>query len=329
MSAPIGTITLNTTDNGVSQAQGILSAPNLLLTGTGTFTLPDANNGATLAANLTGPLTYNNAGALTIGVVQGTVGVTASGGVTVTNTGAITVLDAVTSSPGPIHVTATANLTVSANVTGSTGATVLTGNGQITIGTNDEDGLVTGTPAVIDGGPGNDTITVNISGNSPLTLDGQGGNDLYQVAIDDLGNLVSITDPGTGNSTATILEPGQEDDDPVPQETWVVTSTFVTRQGSPAVLYAGLKTLNVNASGGQDLIVVDSTSPNTTTNVNVGGGQNNVIVSSTGATRGLLTGIEAPLNLLVGGTQNVLTVSEAARGRPIPCCWTTTRSRVP
>jgi hypothetical protein len=60
-------------------AGGVVTAPSLRLQGTGTFALAQANAAGTLAANVTGVLSFTNSGALTVGTVLGTAGITTGG----------------------------------------------------------------------------------------------------------------------------------------------------------------------------------------------------------------------------------------------------------
>src|SRR5581483_10310683 len=86
-----------TPTTGASQTGGGITADGLLLTGTGTFSLTSATNTVnTIAANINGALTFQNSGALTVGSVGGTDGITtsnnaisltaATGGLTVSDT---------------------------------------------------------------------------------------------------------------------------------------------------------------------------------------------------------------------------------------------------
>jgi|GEM_PF-1131716 len=86
------TLTLNPSAGGVNQTTGKLLATNLLLTGAGTYTLNNANNDVdTLAANVDGPLSYNDTNTLTVGSVGGTDGITSnSNAVTLTTDGKLT-----------------------------------------------------------------------------------------------------------------------------------------------------------------------------------------------------------------------------------------------
>ena len=72
-----GSVTLNTTSGGVSEATGSsISADQLLLLGAGTYALNEANAVATLAAHVDGTISYVNAGSLLISTVGATSGIT-------------------------------------------------------------------------------------------------------------------------------------------------------------------------------------------------------------------------------------------------------------
>ncbi len=131
-----GTVVFQTTAGGVNQTSGTVSTGNLLLKGTGTFTMStDTNNtGGDFAADVAGALTYKNAGALKIGSVTdgaATNGVRSSTGAAIdlsTVNGSLNVTQAVSSDTGGgtrgnVSLVAggnTADLTVNANVTGAT-----------------------------------------------------------------------------------------------------------------------------------------------------------------------------------------------------------------
>lgn len=62
----------NTTSGSITQSSGALSSGGLLLLGTGTFSLTDSlNSVGTLAANVNGAITYQDANALAVGTVAG------------------------------------------------------------------------------------------------------------------------------------------------------------------------------------------------------------------------------------------------------------------
>jgi filamentous hemagglutinin family protein len=96
-----GTLSLNPANDGATLGSTVLTASELLLTGSGAFTLTDASNSVgTIAAGIAaGNLQLTSIGSLTIGSIGGTTGATDTGGtITLVATGAssdITLNDAV------------------------------------------------------------------------------------------------------------------------------------------------------------------------------------------------------------------------------------------
>src|SRR5581483_9052220 len=144
IAAGSGTVTLSPT-NGVIQSGGGITATSLLLTGSGTFTVNSASNAVTtLAANVTGAITYRESNTLSIGTVGATSGVTSggnaiaitvdTGGLTVTNAAAGADINAgastVTLTAGGANQAITIN--ASANVTGTGGVTYVADNMTLT-----------------------------------------------------------------------------------------------------------------------------------------------------------------------------------------------------
>ena len=111
------TVDLNA--NGVIEAAGsIINATNLRLQGTGTFTLTQANTIATLAADVDGPLAYNDADGLIIGTVLGTAGITTTNDDVLVNAdGALTINSAITVGTADVRLAADGNITQSATGT--------------------------------------------------------------------------------------------------------------------------------------------------------------------------------------------------------------------
>ena len=115
--------------NGVNQSGGSVTANQLLLKGTGTFTLTDAANAVnTVAGALTsGAISYTNSTNLQVGVVQGVAGISTGGGnVTLTANGVVTVNQVISTQSG-----GGGTLSINGGVT--LNATPLLGNGNITL----------------------------------------------------------------------------------------------------------------------------------------------------------------------------------------------------
>ncbi len=94
------TITLSGA-SGVGQVGGSVASANLLLLGNGPVTLTSASNDVgTLAANVSGAISYRDANALTVGSVASTSGVTSQGANIVLTTGGLLTLAADVTNPG-------------------------------------------------------------------------------------------------------------------------------------------------------------------------------------------------------------------------------------
>jgi len=216
--AGTGTITLNSTD-GVTQSGGSIAGAGLVLFG-GQFTLNQAANAvSTLAAQVTGPLQFTDAGALTVGTVAGTPGIitqgtavtlSAGGALTTTapiNTGAgglslagadVTIGGAITC--GAITVATPDTITVNANVTAA---------GTVTL-TADSDSNGAGTLAIGSGvtvsSTGHDISTHQATLNINGTVNAGGGNITY--AFSPASGLTSLGDTiSSGTVTLSISAP--------------------------------------------------------------------------------------------------------------------------
>ncbi|MGA2292709.1 beta strand repeat-containing protein, partial [Bradyrhizobium sp.] len=121
----------------VTQSGGTVTSGNLLLSGTGSFALTQANKVGTVAAANIGSVSFNDNQALTIGTVQGTPGITAAGAVTV--------------------VTAAGDLTVASDVAGASVALSTTGNFTNTAGSSAVNATA-GRWLVYSNAPGGDTF---------------------------------------------------------------------------------------------------------------------------------------------------------------------------
>ena len=81
---------LTVTADSATQTAGTIAAGNLLLSGSGAFSLDQANQVSTLAANV-GSLSFMDAQNLTLGSVQGISGITANGAITIADSGNLTI----------------------------------------------------------------------------------------------------------------------------------------------------------------------------------------------------------------------------------------------
>jgi hypothetical protein len=240
---PSGVTDVSAPGLAVPGATGIGTAANPLKTA-----LDDAGpNGGTFAASVGtgGVFVSNTSPAMNVGNVSGVAGVTATGGnVTIAASADLAVLQPVsTATSGP-----------------NTGAVTLSGNGNITV-----QSAVNGGSASVLGGAGADVITINADGSVPLTLNGQGGGDSYQVGIALLTSPVIIAATGGGTNTATVKGP-------VSAATLTVTSTQVSLTAAQAVNYSGIQGLVVNGGVGGDTFNVQSAASGTPVTVNGGNG---------------------------------------------------------
>jgi hypothetical protein len=109
--------TVDITAAGVTEnANSAITAANLRLQGTGTFSLTQGNAVGTLAAATAGPLAFNNVGALTVGTVLGTAGIT-SGNSNVnlrTQAGGLTLANAITAGLATVTLNAAGSITQAA-----------------------------------------------------------------------------------------------------------------------------------------------------------------------------------------------------------------------
>jgi hypothetical protein len=145
-----------------------------------------------------------------------------SGAIRVANTGNLTIGEvelcdtAVTgvAAGGAIEISTTGNLTVDEPVAAGVGDATLIGGAAGAGAAITIDASVTASGAVaVLGGAGPDTITVNVTGASDLTLDGRGGNDQYVVQLGGMGvGNVRIADSGTTDGDRATVYGTNEDD---------------------------------------------------------------------------------------------------------------------
>jgi hypothetical protein len=208
-----------------------------------------------------------------------------SGAIRVANTGNLTIGEvelcdtAVTgvAAGGAIEISTTGNLTVDEPVAAGVGDATLIGGAAGAGAAITIDASVTASGAVaVLGGAGPDTITVNVTGASDLTLDGRGGNDQYVVQLGGMGvGNVRIADSGTTDGDRATVYGTNEDDtltvynNPLNGEEQ--TGGFVRLDaGNRTVDYTGtLEFLTVLGLDGDDLFHVQ---PSRTAEITVNGG---------------------------------------------------------
>jgi hypothetical protein len=301
INAPGNTVTLNAsgaivsgTGAGVTDvaaanlaatgATGVGTAANPLktvLSSSGTFGGSFAASGGTGGVFLS-----NTSAAMNVGSVGGLSGVTATGGaVTLTTSGDITVLDGVsTASSGP-----------------GAGAVTVSGNGTINILAP-----LTGASATVLGGSSADVITVETTGPTPLTVNGQGGGDIYELDFGNLASPINLVATGGGTNSATVNSTAAS-------AALVVTPTQVTWNGSETITYSGIQQLVVDGGNAGNTFTIQGTAASTPVQLNTGNGNDAITVSS--ATR-TLDQLKGPLSIDAGGGVNSLLVDEGGTSTP-------------
>ncbi len=239
--AASGVVTLNTGADGVTEAGGSITGSSLLLTGNGSFNLSgpgSANNVVTLAADVSGSISYSDVDALTIGTVSGTSGITTRSHLT----------SAATPTTGAQYSTANIILNTNTGNSVASGAVALQINQPIIAGIKDAvtvlqdpadpDGAVrTGqalifingdTNAVTSGAGLIDASLLNLSSN-----EAQGTYDLTTkvASLSTLGGKSTTVDNSGYTGNLTILTLGQFDQK--------ITGTITSAGNSPGSPSAG------------------------------------------------------------------------------------------
>ena len=176
-----GVLMLQTGSGGVSQGSGNIVASGLELLGTGNFSLNRVdtttagskvtysyNNVGTLAANITGALSYRDQDALTLGTVGGTSGIR-------TNGGALTIETGGTQQTGPALPDFGGTLTVAGNLQSGAGNITLTANNSGSSGVQQTGGAIAG-------------ATLNITSGGAINLN-QSGNHVDNLALKSSGDI--------------------------------------------------------------------------------------------------------------------------------------------
>lgn len=190
-----GNLTLNT--GGATTQTATIAAAGLELRGAGPFTLLLAGNDvATIAANVTQPIRYNDANALVVGTVNGTTGITSTANVTLGAGGAVTQTAPILGTglellgAGPFTLADAAN-DVATLAASTTGAISYTDSNALNISTVNTVGITTD----------NDNVTISTGGT--LTLTAAIAAPTALVTLSPTGSIVD------GNAAANNVTAGQ------------------------------------------------------------------------------------------------------------------------
>ncbi len=265
VSSGIGGVSLN--------AAGAISESTGLINTTGTLTTASTGGTTLLAANTVSGFNATDSSAVGVSLSNTTTtltitGVAQTGGgtLTVLNVGAIDVSGAI-DPVGDIAITGTTAVTINAPIT-TVGAVTITGTGDTGAHTGTVITLnapVTGSTVVVNGGAYNDTINVNLSGATLMTLDGKGGNNTYNILLGSLIGAVTISDSGGGVAAAVLTGPATGSTFNIgPLQTVIPGATPQTVNYT-----ASLTSLTVNGGVGSDTFNV---TPSATTTDFINGG---------------------------------------------------------
>jgi hypothetical protein len=192
------------TGGAITQTTGSIAVANLALqaaAGIGTSAAP-------LKTALTSAATFGGG----LAASAGTGGVFVSNDSAALNLTTVGTTSGVTATGGDVRITTTHDLTVSQPVSTATsgpnaGAVTLTGG--TAAGSNfNVFAAISGSSASVLGGTGADVITVQTTGATPLTVDGQGGGDSIRVDLGALNAPVHVSETGSGSNTLTTNSAG-------------------------------------------------------------------------------------------------------------------------
>lgn len=298
-------------DGAVMQTAGALSGNTLGVTGSSATLLSSSNNVHTLAANVTGNISYTNSAALSIGQYSaGLSGITAGGNATVSAT-SVTV-DKAVSATGDATLTGAGGIGVNAAVSG---ANIYANGGDITLGGN----LTSGDKVYLNGGAITQT-TGTISGNhlgvqatsatfgstnNVRNLAANVGGSLSFVNTGSLAigqyspTLTGITTAGNASITSTSITVDQAINAP--------GDIVLTGAGGIGV-NAGISGANIYANGGDISLGADLTSGD---RVYLSGG---AVTQSSGRISGNTLGVSAASASLQSAANTVQTVAANTTG---------------
>src|SRR5262245_4983598 len=151
-----------------------------------------------------------------------------------------------------------------------------------------------------------DSITVESSASaSPVTVNGGDGNDTVTVGNGSLDGLLGKVSVAGGLGTDVLKIDDSADGD---GNTYNVDTAEITRTGAANISYAGVATVNLTAGSGGDTITVPATTAGVTVNVDAGTGSDSITVGD-----GTLDNLDGSLTLNAGlGDTDTLSIDDSA-----------------
>lgn len=286
INAGAGTITLTAAGAGANQASGALTAGGLKLSGSGSFNLSQATNVVgTLAAAVSGGVTYTDAGLLTVGTVGGSSGII-SGGASVSLTADRMAINQTILTGGggitlkPLTATQKIDLGSVSDVTAGTLelssaeiARLISSGGPLNFGDAAINGLLTVSAPITVTAPvglSNGTGGISFTGTGKLTTTGGGVTIQSAGSVSDGGGTKGITASGMLSVTAQggILLTGSGNS---------VSTVSLTNAASGNIDFrdnaGGLSVNNLSQAGGGSVTVINTgTLSLGTTATDTGGG---------------------------------------------------------
>ncbi len=214
INAGTGTISLTAASGGVNQAGGTVTGGALLLQGAGNFDLAQANDVNTLAAAVSGNVSFTDADDLAVGSVSGINGITSSGGNVTLRSDVIEIAQNIATGGGGVTLTTTSAAT--AIDLGGAGAVnfelsaaelnrVIAGGGALQIGDDNHTGAITVSAPVAPGSVTGGISLINRTGGIAVnsTLSSGGGNSPVSLVADgNAGVAGAITSAGGASGVA-------------------------------------------------------------------------------------------------------------------------------
>ncbi len=300
-----GNLTLSDSSSISQSPTGAISGSGLELLGNGGVTLLNgANSFATIAANTTGPLSYQNAGDLNVGIVNGTTGITTTSDNVFLGAATLSISQAIQLGAGNLTLNDSVGVTQSAAISGKGLEILGTGNVLLTNGANSFTTIAVNTTAAPLGGAVGSVAYVNAgllqvgTVNSTVGITTVGANVALRGAglqINDAialgaGNLTLSSSAGItqtsaisgaglellGSGTVTLLN-GANDFSRIAAS----VSGAINYQNAASLTVGTVNDHSGISSGGFDISLTAAGDLTLVSNVNAGVG--NVLLTATGA----------------------------------------------